>query len=312
MSFLVDVLRHHGLLLVFGTVLLSQAGIPLPAYPVLLVAGSLAAAGQLSGPGALSCALLACLVADTAWYLGGQRYGGRVLRRICKLSLTPETCVRQTESIFERWGAKSLTVAKFIPGFASIATAMAGAAGVRRLPFLAYDAVGALLWAGVGLGLGALFAPAVAQLIAALHEMGTLGLLLLGVALLVFLAHRLWRRWQFRSLLRIDRVSVASLQSMLGEDPGPLVLDVRSPSARAAGRIPGALAFDAAAWPEALTAADRDRPIVVYCDCPDEASAALLARQLVSRGFRQAAPLAGGLEAWRAAGLPVEAVPTPG
>ena len=311
MATLLELLRQYGLTLVFATVLLSQAGVPLPAYPVLILAGSLAAAGQLSGIGAWGCALLASLLADVAWYRGGQRYGGRVLRQVCRLSLTPATCVRQTESIFERWGAKSLMVAKFIPGFASIATAMAGATGVRALPFLGYDAIGALLWSGVGIGLGALFAPAVVQVMAALHALGFWGLALIGVALLAYIAHRLWRRWQFRTLLRIDRVSVESLQEMLNGDPVPLVVDVRSPTEQAEGRIPGALGFDPKAWPKALETADRDRPVVVYCDCPDEASAALFARQLVSRGFRQATPLAGGLHAWRSAGLPVEAMPLP-
>ena len=65
----------------------------------------------------LVMAVLACLIADSGWYLAGGRYGGRVLRLICRLSLTPDSCVSQTESVFDRWGARSLIVAKFVPGF---------------------------------------------------------------------------------------------------------------------------------------------------------------------------------------------------
>ena len=75
---------------------------------------------------------LAAMIADTFWYMTGRRYGTRVLRTLCRISLSPDSCVRQTESIFDRFGAASMIFAKFIPGFASVATALAGATD-RRL-----------------------------------------------------------------------------------------------------------------------------------------------------------------------------------
>jgi rhodanese-related sulfurtransferase len=214
--------------------------------------------------------------------------------------------VRQTESVFARWGAPSLVVAKFVPGFASVATALAGSTGVGRLPFAAYDAIGAALWAGLGLGLGWLFAAAVGDVLVVLEDMGRWGLLFLAAALAAFIATKAWRRHQFHSRLRMDRISVQALSEMLDKGESPLVVDVRSPASRHRGRIPGAIVFDDDDWPEDLRAPSDDAVVVVYCACPNEASAAVMAKKLVERGFKRVRPLEGGIDAWIAAGLSVE------
>lgn len=306
MSLLLELIHQYGPLFVFACVLVEQAGAPVPAYPALLVAGSLAASGRHSAPAMLLAAVAACLVADSLWYAAGRRFGGRVLRTLCRLSLSPDGCVRQTESIFSRWGAPSLAVAKFVPGFASVATAMAGSTGVNRWSFVLYDAVGALLWAGVGLALGWVFAAAVGDVLAVLAEMGRWGLMLLGALLAAFVAAKAWRRRQFLAQLRMDRISVQELAQMLQADERPLVLDVRSPQSQQEGRIPGALAFDHEDWPADLQARDADAMVIVYCACPNDASAALVAKKLMQRGFRRVRPLHGGIDAWRAAGLALE------
>jgi membrane protein DedA with SNARE-associated domain/rhodanese-related sulfurtransferase len=306
MSLLLELIHQYGALFVFACVLVEQAGAPVPAYPALLVAGSLAASGRHSAPLLLLAAVAACLVADSLWYLAGRRYGRRVLRGLCRFSLSPDGCVRQTESIFTRWGAPSLAVAKFVPGFASVATAMAGSTGVKRAPFLLFDALGAALWAGVGLALGWTFSAAVGDVLAVLAEMGRWGLMLLAVLLVAFVAAKAWRRRQFLAQLRMDRVSVHELAEMLQGEAPPLVLDVRSRESQQEGRIPGAVAFDHQDWPADLKASDEDAMVIVYCACPNDASAALVARKLMQRGFRRVRPLHGGIDAWRAAGLQLE------
>ncbi|HSI57037.1 MAG TPA: DedA family protein/thiosulfate sulfurtransferase GlpE [Ideonella sp.] len=306
MALLIELITRYGVAFLFVWVLVEQAGVPLPAYPLLLVGGSLAAAGQHSVLALLGTAVLACLVADSLWYLAGRRFGSRVLRVLCRLSLSADGCVRQTEGIFERWGAPSLLLAKFVPGFASVATAMAGATGIRKLPFLAYDAVGAALWAGVGLALGWIFAAAVEDVLAVLEQMGRWGLLLLAVLLAAFVATKAWRRYQFRAQLRMDRISVESLAQMFERGETPVVVDVRSPFGHSEGRIPGAILVNNDDWPAALAAPSDDAVVVVYCACPNEASAAVVAKKLMQRGFKKVRPLKGGIDAWRAAGLTLE------
>ena len=306
MELLIRLISEYGLLFVFFNILAQQLGAPLPAYPVLMVTGALAARGQLNLPALLGTAVVACLLADTAWFLIGRWMGRRVLRVLCRISLSPDGCVRQTESIFTRFGAPSLMVAKFVPGFASVATAMAGAMRIRRQPFLLFDAVGALLWVGVGLALGWLFSSAIEEIIRTLAQLGEWGLMLLAAAAALFITWKWWQRHRFNVQLRMARVSVDSLGELLDRGERPLIVDVRSAAARDEGRIPGAiLALGDALAPELLEH-PKDALIVVYCACPNDASAVLASRKLLGRGFRNVRPLAGGYDAWIAAGRRVE------
>src|SRR5207248_4970357 len=98
----------------------------------------------------------------------GRHSGYRFLKTLCRISLSPDSCVRDTEARFERWGLKSLLFAKFIPGFSTVAPPLAGAARQGRLAFLVYDAIGALLWAGSGVAAGRLFFRGIERVLLAL------------------------------------------------------------------------------------------------------------------------------------------------
>jgi membrane protein DedA with SNARE-associated domain/rhodanese-related sulfurtransferase len=299
---LIRLISEYGLLFVFFNILAQQLGAPLPSYPVLMLTGALAARGQLNLVALLGTAVAACLIADTAWFLIGRWMGRRVLRVLCRISLSPDGCVRQTESIFTRFGAPSLVVAKFVPGFASVATAMAGALHIKRTPFVMFDLIGAALWAGIGLALGWLFSPAIEEIVNTLAQLGKWGLVLLLIAAALFIARRWWQRHRFQQQLRMARVSVASLGELIDRGEPPLIVDVRSEVAREDGRIPGAIAALGDSLAPELLAHPKDALVVVYCACPNDASAALVAHQLLQRGYRHVLPLAGGIDAWVAAG----------
>jgi len=303
-------IADYGLWFVFVNALVEQLGAPLPAYPMLLVTGALAARGQLGVPALLATAVAACLLADTAWYLIGRWLGRRVLRLLCRISLSPDGCVRQTETIFARFGPASLMVAKFVPGFASVATALAGAMRIPRGPFLLFDTIGATLWVGVALALGWLFSPAIEDIIGTLAELGKWGLMLLALAIGLFIAAKWWQRYRFELQLRVARVSVDSLGELLDRGEPPLIVDVRPAASRDEGRIPGAIASLGETLTPELLAHPKDALVVVYCACPNDASAVLTARRLLQHGFRNVRPLAGGIDAWTAAGRSVE-VTTP-
>ena len=244
MEQLLQLIQHYGLAFVFVNVLLLQAGLPVPAYPTLIITGALASRGGASLPALVATAVVAALIADIAWYLAGRTYGSRVLRTLCKVSLSPDSCVRQTESIFARWGAQSLMVAKFIPGFASVATAMAG---VLRVPAFhtRCDAIGAVLWSGVAIGLGFLFRDAIDDVLAVLETMGKIGLSLIAAAFFAYFVAKWWQRKRFIRQLRMDRVSVDEVRRLMDEGKIGMVIDVRSPmSQEITGRIPGAVTVD--------------------------------------------------------------------
>jgi membrane protein DedA with SNARE-associated domain len=230
-------LEQYGLAAVFLNIGLEQLGLPIPAYPVLILTGALSFNGQYSAGGLLLTAVLACLIADSIWYWAGHRYGSRVLKTLCRISLSPDSCVRQTESIFTRWGVRSLVLAKFIPGFASLATALAGRTGVPFGRFLFFDAIGATLYAAVGLAIGMVFHDAVADVLAIFEQMGRIGLMVLLVAFALFLAHKWWQRQRFYRQLRMARISPTELVQLTQGRQPTVILDVRTELSRAGGGI---------------------------------------------------------------------------
>jgi len=309
METLLALIQQYGLLFVFANVLMLQAGLPVPAYPTLIITGALAARGGAPVPALIGVAVVAALIADMGWYYAGRRFGSSVLKTICRVSLSPDSCVRQTESIFARWGARSLAVAKFIPGFASVATSMAG---VVRLPvwkFVVFDAIGAALWSGVAIGLGYAFSGAINQVLGIFETLGRIGLWIVVGAFVLYILAKWWQRELFIWQLRMDRVTVDELRDLLDADRVSKVIDVRSPMSQAlTGRIPGAITVDPKNLRVDLLAVEPESEVVVYCACPNEYTAAKLAKALVQHGFKRVRPLLGGIEAWKAAGLPVETV----
>jgi membrane protein DedA with SNARE-associated domain/rhodanese-related sulfurtransferase len=306
MSYLMPLLAEYGLYFVFICVLVEQAGAPIPAFPVLLAVGALASRGQYDFGSLLGTAIAACVIADSAWYFVGKRLGPRVLRVLCRVSLSPESCISQTESLFTRWGAPSLMVAKFVPGFASIATVVAGAMQVRTRAFLGYSTVGSALWSGSGLALGWAFAPVVGDAIRVLEEFGHLGVAFIGLALCGFVAWKWWKRRQLNERLRVERITVGSLAELVDRGASPVIVDVRLHIVKYGGHIPGAVTVNAKQWAAKLQSVPRDALIVVYCACPEDAGAAMVAVGLMRRGYSNVRPLAGGIDAWLAAGRPLQ------
>ncbi len=307
MSHLIELVQHYGLAFVFANVLLLQAGLPVPAWPTLIVTGALAARSPSTLAGLLGTAVAASAIGNFAWYVAGRRLGGGVLKTLCRVSLSPDSCVRQTESIFERWGAPSLMFAKFVPGFASVATAMAGVVRIPPWRFVLFDAIGAALWSGVAIALGYLFRNAVNDVLTVLTELGRIGILLLVVAFVVFVVLKWVQRQRFIRQLRMDRLTVAELKALLASGEPTTVIDVRSKLSQAVtGRIPGAISVDATNLRVDLLAIEPRSEVVVYCACPNEASAVKVAQALVQHGFRRVRPLVGGIDAWIAAGHGVE------
>lgn len=299
---------HYGLPFIFFNVLLDQIGLPIPALPTLIVAGALVANGDLSGPQLLIVALIASLLADTVWYLMGRHHGYHILKTLCRISLSPDSCVRQTKTIFERWGMPSLLVAKFIPGFSTVAPPIAGAIRARLVPFLFYSGAGALVWAGMGIGVGMIFHNAIDRIVAFLASLGTRTLVILGGTLLLFIIIKWWQRRRFYKSLCMARISVNELHRVMDEGQTPVVLDVRSHAARNLDprHIPGAMLFEISELDQKLSELPTDREIIFYYTYSDEVSAAYVARLLIDKGFTRVRLLEGGFDAWVAAGFKVE------
>jgi membrane protein DedA with SNARE-associated domain len=262
-----QLVARHGLSIVFANVLLHQLGVPIPAMPMLIIAGALVADGTLQLPALLAAVVIASLLGDTPWYLAGRRYGYRILRAVCRISIEPDSCVKQTENIFMRYGPASLIFAKYIPGFATVAPPLAGTMRLAPGKFLAYSTAAALLWAALPVAGGAFFRAQVGWLLGKLTEMGLGALAVILAIILVYVTFKAVERYLLIRFLRMVRVSAGELRDMLREDAPPVVLDARSNLAREAEprRIPGAVAVELESVQELVGTIPPDRDVVVYC-----------------------------------------------
>lgn len=303
-------LADYGLWLVFGWVVMERVGVPVPALPVLIVAGALVAAGKIALTPLVLVALAACLLGDGAWYAAGRRYGARVLRLLCRISLSPDSCVKQSETRFERAGGPLLVVAKFVPGLATMAAPVAGAIRLAPLTFFFFTTLGSLVWIAVGVGLGMLFANEIDRLFAQLESLGHVALPALGLLLGAYIGFKWFERRRLFRILRMARISVDELWALMESGADPVVVDVRSNVARKVDPrgIPGALPLEMERIAEQAHQLPRDREIILYCTCPNEESAAHVAKLLMNLGYTKVRPLHGGLDAWVDAGHGVEAL----
>jgi membrane protein DedA with SNARE-associated domain/rhodanese-related sulfurtransferase len=305
---MIELIAEYGLALVFVNVLLERAGLPLPATPTLIICGALAATGRLSAWQIFTLSVLACVIGDSLWYFAGRFYGRRVMKFLCRVSLSPDSCVRTTENRFERWGRLTLVLAKFVPGLSTVARPLAGAMRLPLGSFELLNGLGSVLWAGAAIGTGMLFQTQIGLLLLRLRDLGTLAGELTLAILAGYVAYKWWERRRYNKVLGLPRISVEELRKLAADGRFPVVVDVRSALGRDQDRrcIPGSLEMTLDEVTARLAELPPEREIVFYCACPNEASAAFAARKLLDRGYARVRPLRGGLDAWAAAGCEVE------
>jgi membrane protein DedA with SNARE-associated domain/rhodanese-related sulfurtransferase len=300
----------YGYLLLFAWVLVEQFGIPLPATPVLLAAGALSAEHQLNFSLAFLVSLSASLIADSSWFLIGRRYGHRVLRLLCKLSMEPTMCVRRTTDSFGRRRRVTLMIAKFVPGLATLAPPVAGQNGMGFASFLLFDGIGATLWIGLLLALGRFFGDLLKRDPSLLNWAGRFSGALLVLGIIGFFLVRLIRQRMELKELRAARLEPEELKRQLDAGSQTYIVDLRHPLELLADpfTLPGALHFS----PDTLAARHleipRDRDVVLFCTCPSEATAAKTAMTLHKLGIERVRPLRGGFDEWKRLGFPLDEV----
>ena len=263
----VEFLLHHGYTLLLGWVFAEQIGLPVPSMPLLLAAGALAGTGHLSLFASLVYVVFAAVAADSIWYYLGRRKGIRVLQLLCKISLEPDSCVRRTEGVFAKRGARSLLLAKFVPGLGTVAPPLAGVFHMRARRFLLYDTLGTILWAGSFLGLGYMFSGEIERVAEHLENLGSGLLVLVLGAFTTYIAYKFFARQRFLRELRIARITVDELKQKIDAGEGLVIVDLRHSLDFEAEpeTIPGAFRMDAKELEENNDRLPRDREVILYC-----------------------------------------------
>src|SRR5579859_1151953 len=242
-----EFLLHHGYVVLLGWVFAEQIGVPVPSLPILLAAGALAGAGQFNFAASLLLAVGASLTADSIWYMLGRVRGIKILQLLCKISLEPDSCVRRTEGVFSKQGARSLLVAKFVPGMGTVAPPLAGIFHMRPLRFFFSGEIEKVAVHAAHLG------------------GGMLGLVI--GAFVLYIGYKFIARQRFLRELRIARISVDELKQKLDAGEEVVIVDLRHSVDFEADpeTIPGAFRMDAKELEDKDDRLPRDRDIILYC-----------------------------------------------
>jgi membrane protein DedA with SNARE-associated domain/rhodanese-related sulfurtransferase len=308
MTEILDFLTRHGPSVLFAAVFVEQMGIPLPASPWLLAAGALCVTGEPHWYSALAAGASGAMLADIFWFYLGRSKGQSVLNFLCRVSLEPDSCVRRTQDLFTRYGMRGVIAAKFIPGLSTLAAPMAANSGIKAPRFFFFDSLGALLYTGVFLLLGAVFSRQLDQVIDALERLGTGALVLIGGVIALYIGYKFFQRQRLLKQLRMARITVEELNQKLETGESMTILDLRSSAEveRNPLLIRTARHMTLEELKSRRNEIPRDRDIILYCSCPNEVTSARMALLLRRNGFTRVRPLLGGLDAWRERNYPTE------
>lgn len=251
----------------FAYILIVQAGIPVPADPLLLVMGTLIREGYYSVPATVAVAAIAAVMGDTIWFELGRRRGNSVLRLLCRFSLEPDTCVRKSENAFAKNGARTLLFSKFVPGLSLVSVPMAALSGMSRWRFLLFDFAGSMIWTGTYVGLGMVFAKEIQRVLDFIGQLGR-GAGLVVLALLgAYIGVKWLRRWKFVHDLRVHRIRPEALREMLKGNEKMVLVDLRHEREieRDGMKLPGAQVWKADELRSRSGEIPRDQEIILYC-----------------------------------------------
>jgi membrane protein DedA with SNARE-associated domain/rhodanese-related sulfurtransferase len=303
---------HYAYGILFLWVLIEQLGIPVPSVPLLVAAGTLTATHRIHAFPVMVAILLACLLSDSVWYFLGVRYGGRVVKLVCRLSLEAATCVKKTETSFGKHGATTLLFAKFIPGLSTVAPPIAGQTGMPYARFLFYDLVGSFIWSATYVFGGRFFGDVAKKYSPFFHFLGRFGVALFVLAIIFFVGRRIWKQQTFLRDLRDAGITGPELNEMIESAEAnqlktPFIVDLRHPLDYLPDPrvLPGAVRIAPTELEKYCELLPRDTDVILYCTCPNDETSGTLAQRLQKLGVHRVRPLRGGFEGWRDAGLPL-------
>jgi membrane protein DedA with SNARE-associated domain len=258
---------QHGYLLLFFWVLMEQAGLPIPATPLLLAAGALAGQHQLNFALVVLVAATGSLFSDSFWYFFGKRKGPIVLNFLCKIALEPDSCVRRTESTFTKFGLQTLLICKFVPGLNTAAPALSATAGIGLPQFLLYDFMGALFWSSAFAGLGLLFSRQLDRVARDIAQFGSWTLLLVIAGIGGYVAYKFYERHRFLKQVAGFRITPEELKEKLEAGEPMTIIDLRHPLDLLPDpqTLPGALRISPEELESRQSEITRGGEIVLFC-----------------------------------------------
>jgi membrane protein DedA with SNARE-associated domain/rhodanese-related sulfurtransferase len=288
----------------------NQLCLPIPSVVFLMTAGAIAAQRGMRASVVVLLGVLGCLAADGLWFWFGRRWGSQAMRLFCRFAADPRRCATNAHVKFRRYGLGILCVAKFVPGLDGVMPPLVGAEGVSAPAFLAFDAVGSLLWSGFYVALGYLLSDQLEFAIRWTKHFGTAVGVAIGVPIVLYVCWRALVLIRMIRRLRLRRISPAMLDRKLRCNTKVAVLDLLNFEQETDGgrveAIPGAFRVD----PTPLRKSPRigvpdDVELILYSSSGHDIVSARVAVALQRIGIDKVWVLEGGLKAWREQGFAV-------
>jgi membrane protein DedA with SNARE-associated domain len=265
MKLTLEFLIRHGYLLLFFWLLAEQAALPLPSIPLLLACGALARSGMMDWRLVLLYGLAACMMADNVWFQLGKRRGTKILRFICRIALEPDSCVRQTENAFTKYGMRSLLVAKFVPGLNAVASPLAGRSGASLGRFLLFDGLGTLIWLASFTSVGYVFSNQLETIADYALRTGSGLITVIAALLAIWITWKSVQRQRFLKSIAVARISAEELRDKLQAGEDVLIVDVRAIGPEDPDAIPGAMFVSVEEMAARHREIPRDRDLILVC-----------------------------------------------
>ena len=120
-------------------------GFFLPGDSLLVVAGLFAAAGKLNLWVMLITLFIAAVVGDAVGYYSGKKMGKAIFSRPKSRFFNPKH-LEKAHAFYEKYGGKTIIIARFVPIVRTFAPIVAGAANMTYKNFLVYNIFGGFLW----------------------------------------------------------------------------------------------------------------------------------------------------------------------
>lgn len=303
MDTLIELVQAYGLWMIFLITLLQSVGLPLPAFAILIVTAAVTPPDVATVIPLIVTGTLGTLTGDIVLYFTGKKFGTGILGKLCRISLSPDSCVKSSGDIFNRYGPPSLTVVKFIPGLSTLAPVVAGVYAMPLFSFIAFSLIAGAVYSVAAVSLGVLFRHEIGSLITTLTKFGKFGVLIIIIAFAFYLLAKWLQRYYLIRQFKTDRVTVGDLHELIKERSGAVIFDARPADQRIKhGFIPGSIPISDNNIKEFAVLYAAQDEIIVYCSCPNEITAARYAQKLRRSGLKRIRPLLGGLDEWAKSG----------
>lgn len=303
MNTLIELVQTYGLWIIFLITLFQSIGLPLPAFAILIVTAAVTPTKAVDIISLLMTATAGSLIGDIILYFAGKRLGTSILGKLCRISLSPDSCVKSSGDIFNRFGPPALTVVKFVPGLSTLAPVVAGVYGMQIFSFITFSLIAAVFYSTAAVSLGVFFRHEIGGLIATLTEFGKLGVLAIIISFGIYLFVKWLQRYRLIRQFKTDRVTVNDLLELIQERSGHIIFDARPADQRTRnGFIPNSIPISDINLSEIANLYSDYDEIIVYCSCPNELTAAKYAKKLRMTGLKRIRPLLGGLDEWAKSG----------